>query len=92
VKLDRNGLKDWDVWCVDGASVRASRAAGGASQKSFAHRPDEPSDHALGRSRGGFGSKLHLVTDGTAVPLTFEVAGGQVNESTRLESMVGRYE
>ncbi|MGC8553544.1 MAG: hypothetical protein ACP5O7_11865, partial [Phycisphaerae bacterium] len=33
VKLDRNGLIDWDLWCVDGASVRASRAAAGASKK-----------------------------------------------------------
>jgi len=33
VKLDANGLIDWELWCVDGASVRASRAAGGADKK-----------------------------------------------------------
>jgi transposase len=33
VKLDRHGLIDWDLWCVDGASVRATRAAAGASKK-----------------------------------------------------------
>ena len=33
VKLDRAGLIDWDLWCVDGASVRAARAAAGADKK-----------------------------------------------------------
>ena len=33
IKLDRKGLIDWDLWCVDGASVRASRAAAGAGKK-----------------------------------------------------------
>jgi transposase len=33
VKLDHQGLIDWDLWCVDGASVRATRAAAGADKK-----------------------------------------------------------
>jgi len=33
VKLDQRGLIDWDLWCVDGASVRAARAAAGAEKK-----------------------------------------------------------
>src|SRR5678815_3507229 len=33
VKLDSKGLIDWDFWCVDGASVRATRAAAGADKK-----------------------------------------------------------
>ena len=33
IKLDEKGLIDWGLWCVDGASVRASRAAGGADKK-----------------------------------------------------------
>lgn len=33
VKLDEDGRLDWSAWCVDGTSIRASRAAGGASQK-----------------------------------------------------------
>jgi transposase len=33
VRLDRDGLIDWDLWCVDGASVRAARAAAGARKK-----------------------------------------------------------
>jgi transposase len=33
VRLDADGLIDWDLWCVDGSSVRATRAAAGAGKK-----------------------------------------------------------
>ena len=90
VKFDKNGLIDWELWCVDGASVRAARAAAGADKKSLDRHPDEPADHALGRSRGGFGSKFHLVTDGNGTPLAVEVTAGQVHESTCAESVIGQ--
>jgi hypothetical protein len=48
----------------------------------------EPSDHALGRSRGGFGSKLHLVCDGRGVPLAVEVSAGQRNECEFAEQVL----
>jgi transposase len=44
----------------------------------------------LGRSRGGFGCKFHLVTDGAGTPLAVEVTAGQVHESTRAESVIGQ--
>jgi len=33
IRLDRQGKIDWDLWCIDGSSVRACRAAAGASKK-----------------------------------------------------------
>lgn len=33
VKMDKKGLIDWDLWCVDGANVRAARCAAGAGKK-----------------------------------------------------------
>ena len=33
LQLDERGLIDYDLWCVDGSSIRASRAAAGASKK-----------------------------------------------------------
>jgi transposase len=33
VRLDRKGQIDWDLWCIDGSSVRASRASAGALKK-----------------------------------------------------------
>lgn len=42
IKLDQRGLIDWDLWCVDGASVRATRAAAGASKKVENVTPPSP--------------------------------------------------
>ena len=33
IRLDRAGRIDWDLWCIDGSSVRGSRAAAGARKK-----------------------------------------------------------
>src|SRR5262249_26082016 len=41
----------------------------------------EPPDHALGRSQGGFGTKAHLVTDGHGIVLAVWVTPGQDHES-----------
>ena len=48
----------------------------------------EPADHALGRSQGGFGTKLHLICDGRGIPLAVDLTAGQVHESTRCEALV----
>ena len=42
VKLDRDGLIDWELWCVDGANVRAARAAAGADKKVSSDTPTNP--------------------------------------------------
>jgi transposase len=33
IRLDHDGQIDWDLWCIDGSSVRAARAAAGADKK-----------------------------------------------------------
>lgn len=53
---------------------------GGCGRKGGA---EEPEDHALGRSRGGFTTKVHLVCDGRGVPLAIAVSAGQAHESTQ---------
>lgn len=45
----------------------------------------EPEDHALGRSRGGFGSKLHLVVDSRGIPLAAVISAGEKHESKFVE-------
>jgi hypothetical protein len=56
------------------------KAAAGARKK---RGETEPEDHALGRSRGGWGSKFHRVTDGHAIPLAAVVSARRAHESTR---------
>lgn len=43
--------------------------------------PDIDGDNGLGRSRGGFGTKIHLATDGSGLPLNIVLSPGQSHES-----------
>jgi transposase len=52
--------------------------------------PGEPPDHALGRSRGGFGTKLHLVVDRGGVPLAATLTPGEAHESRQVEPTLRR--
>lgn len=44
--------------------------------------------HSLGRSRGGFGTKLHLIVDGHGIPLAASISPGQAHESKHLEPVL----
>jgi transposase len=46
---------------------------------------EEPPDHALGRSRGGFGTKVHLVCDSHGFIVAIYVTAGQAHESKAFE-------
>ena len=50
--------------------------------------PEEPDDHALGRSRGGFSTKIHLLCDGHGLPLHFHLTAGQTHESTVVDELL----
>lgn len=45
----------------------------------------ESEDHPLGRSRGGTGSRLHMVLAGRGTPLAADITAGEAHESTQLE-------
>jgi transposase len=73
-----------ELWSIDGTLVRAHRCAAGAGETGG---PEEPSDHALGRSRGGFGTKAHLVVDAAGLPLHVHLTGGQVHEARAFDQV-----
>ena len=50
--------------------------------------PEEPTDHALGRTSGGFSTKIHLLCDGHGLPLHFHLTPGQAHESTVVEEVL----
>lgn len=52
--------------------------------------PDDLDDHGLSRFRGGFGTKIHLATDGTGLPLSFCLSGGQAQESQYAKVLLNR--
>ncbi|MHC5713334.1 MAG: hypothetical protein ACYT04_93310, partial [Nostoc sp.] len=45
-------------------------------------------DEKLGRSRGGFSTKIHLRYEGKGKPITFILSPGQRNESIFLEQLM----
>ena len=47
-------------------------------------------NEALGRSRGGLTTKIHLLTDAVGHPLRFILTGGQVNDCTQAEALLDR--
>lgn len=42
LRLDRNGKIDWNLWCIDGTSIRATRSSAGASKKVSRAIPTSP--------------------------------------------------
>ena len=47
---------------------------------------------ALGRSRGGFSTKIHLRTNAKGNPLTFGLTGGEVHETQGFDALMGLHD
>ena len=77
---DRAGRLDWATPYVDGTVVRAHQHAAGAV--------GGQGRQALGRSRGGFSTKIHLRAEGGGKPLAFVVSGGERHESRYVEALL----
>ena len=79
---DSAGRICWQV-SVDSTVCRAHQHAAGARRDGGAQREPpggvaaEPADHGLGRSRGGFGTKVHLACEQGQKPLSIVVTAGQ---------------
>jgi len=58
---------------MDGSVIRAHACAAGAAYSSA-------DNEALGRSKGGFSSKIHALCDGLGLPIKFILTGGQEAE------------
>jgi transposase len=89
VRAAVSGQIDWELFAIDGSIVRAHQSAAGALKE---RSPEgEPADHAPGRSRGGFSTKLHLVAaigGGEVLPLVVELSPGQQHETRRIVPLV----
>ncbi len=80
-----NGEIHWELFCIDGSVVRAHKAAAGAEKKG---PPEEGAGHALGRSEGGFGTKLDVVCEAQGWLIAVELTAGQVHGSKQFESLM----
>lgn len=51
---------------------------------------DEPHDHAIGRSRGGLTTKIHLAADAGCRPLAFVLTAGQAGDAPAFTDVMAR--
>jgi transposase len=69
---------------IDSTVVRAHPCAAGAEDSSA-------EQEALGRSRGGFSTKIHAVTDALGNPLALVLTGGQAADIGQAERLIGEF-
>lgn len=86
-RLRKSGDIDFELWCVDGTVIRAHRVASGARKENLSSE-ENAAKQALGRSRGGYSTKLHLLTDGQGVPIGITATPGQRNEAPEFEHVM----
>ena len=92
-RADAAGLITWDV-SVDSTISRAHQHAAGARNQPQKEPPGgvqaEPADHALGRSRGGWTTKLHLGCEQGQKPLAMLLTAGQRGDSPQFTRVLAR--
>ena len=78
-QADARGEIDWDLHLVDATIVRAHQHAAGAIGGE---------GEALGRSQGGFSTKIHLRAEGSGKPIAAVLTAGQRHEQVALEALL----
>lgn len=80
-QADDDGTLDWTIHFVDSTVIRAHQHAAGA-------KDSDAETEALGRSQGGFSTKLNVRADGQGRPLSFVLQPGQQHESRAFEPLM----
>ncbi len=75
-------LPDWQSVLIDSTVIRAHPCAAGAAGS-------HADAGALGRSRGGFGTQIHALTDALGNPLDFVLTGGQASDIGQADRLLG---
>lgn len=92
-RADAAGLITWEV-NVDSTICRAHQHAAGARRDGHAQKEPpgtirtEPDDHCLGRSRGGWTTKIHLACEQGQRPLSLLVTAGQCGDSPQFVAVL----
>ncbi|MEU7891212.1 MULTISPECIES: IS5 family transposase [Streptosporangiaceae] len=89
---DSVGAVEWTV-SVDSTINRSHQHAAGARKRGRARTAGwkvrhARADQALGRSRGGLTTKIHLACDGRGLPLAVVVTPGNVNDCTVFKAVL----
>ncbi|WP_314296125.1 IS5 family transposase [Acinetobacter schindleri] len=77
--LDLRGVLDQEWVFIDGSYIRVHQHASGA-RYGF--------ERAIGQSRGGQTTKIHLATDANGLPIDFKITGGGVHDSQVAKQLI----
>jgi transposase len=83
-------LQDPDLeWLIlDSTIIRAHPCAAGARQRSDG--TGGQAEQALGRSRGGFGTKIHAAVSGLLLPVTLLLSAGQEADVSHAQALLDK--
>ena len=87
-EADACGGLDWNLHFVDATVIRAHQHAAGARRDGAAGGGENV--EALGRSQGGFSTKLHLRAEGGGKPIAAVLTAGERHEQIALEALLDR--
>ncbi|MFI5808536.1 IS5 family transposase [Streptomyces sp. NPDC051561] len=92
-QADTKDLITWDL-NIDSTVCRAHQHAAGARKRGTfrssrpAVSPSSRNDHALGRSRGGLTTKIHLAVEQGQKPMSLVITAGQRGDSPQFEPVL----
>lgn len=72
---------DKESFMIDATTIRAHSCAAG-------YEKNGNEKHSLGRSKGGFTTKVHALCDGLGSPLKFILTPGQAHDITQAEKLI----
>lgn len=72
---------DMEWLFIDGSYVRAHQHSAGAATEEA---------EAIGKSRGGSTTKIHLSVDACGLPVAFDITGGEVNDCTAAPALLAK--
>ena len=85
-EADARGDVGWDLHFVDATVIRAHQHAAGPRRAKAVRDGDNV--EALGRSQGGFSTKLHLRAEGGGKPIVAVLTAGERHEQIALEALL----
>ncbi|MGP3980413.1 IS5 family transposase [Streptomyces sp. KR80] len=94
-RADAESLIAWDI-NIDSTVCRAHQHAASARKRGISRRSrpvgslSSKPNHALGRSRGGLTTKLHLAVEQQQKPLSIVITAGQRGDSPQFEAVMER--
>ena len=79
----RNELSDEEYLMVDSSGVRVHQDASRIKEANF--------QQAMGRSKGGLSTKIHMACDALGYPLGFILTGAERHDCTQARALIGKF-